>query len=125
MPNTAAACAPAPAAPFKSAFCAAKQPAESPKSGTDALPKVPGRTVVDKGVNRLGNAWQKFDDGTIAIFDVKDRAIRGVHEFVDGDETVVQKYMAKIAADPNAGEITDNESLGALLLAFVQLGRIR
>ena len=36
-----------------------------------------------------------------------DRAITGVHEFVRGDEKLVDDYMAKIAEDPNAGQITE------------------
>ncbi|MHC4850099.1 MAG: M29 family metallopeptidase [Planctomycetota bacterium] len=52
---------------------------------------------------------QKFEDPaeTIAIFEVKDRAITGVHEFVRGDEKLVDEYMARIAEDPNAGQITE------------------
>jgi len=52
---------------------------------------------------------QKFEDAaeTIAIFEVKDRAIVGVHEFVQGDEKLVQNYMRVIEEDPNAGQITE------------------
>ncbi|MHC4937623.1 MAG: M29 family metallopeptidase [Planctomycetota bacterium] len=52
---------------------------------------------------------QKFEDdqGTIAIFEVKDRAITGVHEFIRGDESLVRSYMETIAEDPNAGQITE------------------
>ena len=52
---------------------------------------------------------QKFEDEqeTIAIFAVKDRAITGVHEFVRGDEKLVQEYLKVIEEDPNAGQITE------------------
>ena len=52
---------------------------------------------------------QKFEDeqGTIAIFEVKDRAIVGVHRLVRGDESLVRSYMETIAEDPNAGQITE------------------
>jgi len=52
---------------------------------------------------------QQFEDeqGTIAIFEVKDRAIVGVHEFVRGDEKLVREYLRVIAEDPNAGQITE------------------
>jgi len=52
---------------------------------------------------------QKFEDeqGTIAIFEVKDRAIVGVHEFIRGDENLVADYMRVIEEDPNAGQITE------------------
>jgi len=52
---------------------------------------------------------QKFEDeqGTIAIFTVKNRAIAGVHQFVRGDEKLVAEYMKRIAEDPNAGQITE------------------
>ena len=52
---------------------------------------------------------QKFEDEaeTIAVFEVKDRAIVGVHEFVQGDEELVRNYMRVIEEDPNAGQITE------------------
>jgi len=52
---------------------------------------------------------QKFEDpaGTVAIFSVKDRGITGVEQFVSGDEKLVQDYLAVIAADPNAGQLTE------------------
>jgi len=52
---------------------------------------------------------QKFEDdaSTIAVFEVKDRAIAGVHQFVRGDERLVAEYMKTIAEDPNAGQITE------------------
>jgi leucyl aminopeptidase (aminopeptidase T) len=52
---------------------------------------------------------QQFEDEqeTIAIFEVKDRAIVGVQEFVRGDESVVRRYLEVIAEDPNAGQITE------------------
>lgn len=52
---------------------------------------------------------QKFEDeqGTIAVFAVKDRAIAGVDQFVRGDEKLVARYMKTIEQDPNAGQITE------------------
>jgi len=52
---------------------------------------------------------QQFEDEqeTIAIFEVKDRAIVGVNEFVRGDEKLVNDYMQVIQEDPNAGQITE------------------
>jgi len=59
--------------------------------------------------NANGYLPQKFEDeaGTIAIFEVKNRAIVGVDEFVRGDEKLVAEYMKTIAEDPNAGQITE------------------
>jgi len=52
---------------------------------------------------------QKFEDeqGTIAIFKVKDRGIVGLERFVRGDRKLVDDYLAVIARDPNAGQLTE------------------
>ncbi|MEM9407460.1 MAG: hypothetical protein AAGA81_15590 [Acidobacteriota bacterium] len=60
-------------------------------------------------VDANGYLPQKFEDEqeTIAVFKIENRAITGVHEFVKGDEKLVQDYMQLIADDPNAGQITE------------------
>lgn len=49
------------------------------------------------------------EDGasTICIFNVSDRGITGVHEFVSGDEEFVREFLDVIAYDHNAGQITE------------------
>jgi hypothetical protein len=52
---------------------------------------------------------RQFEDaaGTIAVFDVRDGGIAGVRDLVRGDGDVVDRYLAVIAEDPNAGRLTE------------------
>jgi leucyl aminopeptidase (aminopeptidase T) len=52
---------------------------------------------------------RQFEDaaGTIAVFDVRDGGIAGLHRLVRGDRDVVDGYLALIAEDPNAGRLTE------------------
>lgn len=56
-----------------------------------------------------GHLPMKFEDeaGTVAIFEVKDRGITRMTEFVSGDRKTVDDLLAMIEFDPNAGQITE------------------
>lgn len=47
------------------------------------------------------------DDHTIAIFEVNERGISGVKEFVSGNKAIVDEFMRVVAFDRNAGQITE------------------
>jgi leucyl aminopeptidase (aminopeptidase T) len=51
----------------------------------------------------------KFEDEaeTIAIFQVADRGITCIEQFVQGDEKHVQRFLDMIEFDPNAGQLTE------------------
>jgi hypothetical protein len=60
---------------------------------------------------------RKFEDGTIAVFDVKDRGVTGCAAVVAGSRATADAFLAKIAEDPNAGQITEL-GLGTQSLPF-------
>ncbi|MGH7162569.1 MAG: hypothetical protein ACREID_03720 [Planctomycetota bacterium] len=60
---------------------------------------------------------QKFDDGTIAVFEVRDRGITALSQFFRGDRALVEDHLATILRDPNAGQITEL-GLGTQSLPF-------
>ncbi|MHC4390845.1 MAG: M29 family metallopeptidase [Planctomycetota bacterium] len=61
---------------------------------------------------------QKFeDDDTIAIFTVADRGITGLHKLISGSQETVDRYLAMIEFDPNAGQLTEL-GLGTQTLPF-------
>jgi hypothetical protein len=51
----------------------------------------------------------QFEDEakTIAVFEVKDRGITGLEQFVRGDESHVLRFLDMVAFDPNAGQLTE------------------
>ncbi|HVY61548.1 MAG TPA: hypothetical protein VHF22_07835, partial [Planctomycetota bacterium] len=64
-----------------------------------------------------GRFPRKFDDGTLAVFDVANRGITGLHELVSGSRATADAFLAKIAEDPNAGQLTEL-GLGTQSLPF-------
>ncbi|HYI53455.1 MAG TPA: NUDIX hydrolase [Microlunatus sp.] len=73
-----------------------------PVHSLNGVADAPGRVVLAKGLHPVGGAEQES-------------------EGITGVRTVpIPELLALLAA----GEITDNESLGALLLALVRLGRV-
>lgn len=51
----------------------------------------------------------QFEDEakTIAVFNVADRGITGLEQFVRGDESHVRRFLGMIEFDPNAGQLTE------------------
>ena len=74
-----------------------------PVHSLNGVADAPGRVVLATGLHAVGGAEQES-------------------EGITGVRTVP---IPELVALISAGEITDNESLGALLLALVRLGRVR
>lgn len=64
-----------------------------------------------------GRFPQKLDDGTLVVLDVEGRGIVRASKLLAGDKKSVDRYLAVIASDPNAGQITEL-GLGTQSLPF-------
>lgn len=64
-----------------------------------------------------GRFPRKFEDGTLALFDVKGGGVTGVAATLSGNPATVAAFLARIAEDPNAAQITEL-GLGTQSLPF-------